>query len=92
MKVEIVITDHVTASGTFSRPKTYHKEVAHIVLPVSNDDAATNMINFAESCFDMSAAPQPASNYHAGLRLMFMGIYSANVFRGEVMITAKVIE
>lgn len=92
MKVEIVITDHVETGVAFSHPKSYFKELARIVLPVSDDDAATDMINFAESRFEMSAAPQPASNYHAGLRMMFHGIWNAYIFHGEMHITAKVIE
>lgn len=94
MKVEIVIEDQRSVGATNHATARKHtlKEMARITLPTSSEDSATDLINFAESGFEMSAAPQPASNYHAGLRQMFQGIWSAYIFHGEITITAKVVE
>ena len=88
MKVEISIYDEISVA--FGRPEL--DMVAVIVLDTTNDDSAAELIEFAESRFEMGQHRQPATNYHAGLRMMYLGLLSAYWFHGEPLVKAKIIK
>lgn len=88
MKVEISIYDETSVA--FGRPKL--DTVAVIVLDSTNDDSASELIEFAESRFEMGQHRQPVSNYHAGLRMMYLGLMSAYWLQGEPVVKAKIVK
>ena len=92
MKVVIDVFDVFTEFSAIAPPVDVHSRLMFsMIFPCDSNYEAASLIDFAENKFDL--AKEYCSNWHAGIRMGYLGLKSAYWFDGyRVDIKARIEE